>query len=184
VVLANNPEGDVLQVTLPATSIFGKEEGDKRPLQAYARYMAAQTPPVNLDAIVTRMKFDTKAESPKLIFAPVRWLTNDEYVTAVEQSKSTDAEKAVAITPAAADGVSTPAPLAIEGKRPMGEMMEEDEDAAIAAERAKAAKPKKAKAVEVEAEEEPEVRKTATKVESVPVKKNKLADIVADWDDE
>jgi hypothetical protein len=184
VVLANNPSGDVLQVTLPATSIFGKEDGEKRPLQAYARYMAAQTPPVNLDAIVTRMKFDTKAESPKLIFAPVRWLTNDEYVTAVEQSKSTDAEKAVAITPAAADGVSTPAPLAIEGKRPMGEMMEEDEDAAIAAERAKAAKPKKAKAVEVEAEEEPEVRKTATKVESVPVKKNKLADIVADWDDE
>ena len=182
VVLANNPEGDVLQVTLPATSIFGKEEGDKRPLQAYARYMAAQTPPVNLDAIVTRMKFDTKAESPKLIFAPVRWLTNDEYVTAVEQSKSTDAEKAVAITPAAADGVSTPAPLAIEGKRPMGAMLDEDEAEAMA--EVKAAKPKKAKAVEVEAEEEPEVRKTATKVESVPVKKNKLADIVADWDDE
>ena len=182
VVLANNPEGDVLQVTLPATSIFGKEEGDKRPLQAYARAMAAQTPPVNLDAIVTRMKFDTKAESPKLIFAPVRWLTNDEYVTAVEQSKSTDAEKAVAITPAAADGVSAPAPLAIEGKRPMGAMLDEDEAEAMA--EVKAAKPKKTKAVEVEAEEEPEVRKTATKVESVPAKKNKLADIVADWDDE
>ena len=68
VVLANNPEGDVLQVTLPATSIFGKEDGGKRPLQAYARYMAAQTPPVNLDTIVTRMKFDTKAESPKLVW--------------------------------------------------------------------------------------------------------------------
>jgi hypothetical protein len=182
VVLANNPSGDVLQVTLPATSIFGKEDGEKRPLQAYARYMAAQTPPVNLDAIVTRMKFDTKAESPKLIFAPVRWLTNDEYVTAVEQSKSTDAEKAVAITPAAADGVAAPAPLAIEGKRPMGAMLDEDEAEAMA--EVKAAKPKKAKAVEVEAEEEPEVRKTATKVESVPAKKNKLADIVADWDDE
>jgi hypothetical protein len=182
VVLANNPSGDVLQVTLPATSIFGKEDGEKRPLQAYARYMAAQTPPVNLDAIVTRMKFDTKAESPKLIFAPVRWLTNDEYVTAVEQSKSTDAEKAVAITPAAADGVSTPAPLAIEGKRPMGAMLDEDEAEVMA--EVKAAKPKKAKAVEVEAEEEPEVRKAAAKVESVPVKKNKLADIVADWDDE
>ena len=182
VVLANNPSGDVLQVTLPATSIFGKEDGEKRPLQAYARYMAAQTPPVNLDAIVTRMKFDTKAESPKLIFAPVRWLTNDEYVTAVEQSKSTDAEKAVAITPAAADGVATPAPLAIEGKRPMGTMLDEDEAEAMA--EVKATKPKKAKAVEVEAEEEPEVRKAAAKVESVPVKKNKLADIVADWDDE
>jgi hypothetical protein len=182
VVLANNPEGDVLQVTLPATSIFGKEEGDKRPLQAYARYMAAQTPPVNLDAIVTRMKFDTKAESPKLIFAPVRWLTNDEYETAVEQSKSKDAEKAVSSTPAATDGVVAPAPLAIEGKRPMGAMLDEDEAEAMA--EVKAAKPKKAKAVEVEAEEEPEVRKAAPKVESVPAKKGKLADIVADWDDE
>jgi hypothetical protein len=182
VVLANNPDGDVLQVTLPATSIFGKEEGDKRPLQAYARYMAAQTPPVNLDAIVTRMKFDTKAESPKLFFSPMRWLTDDEYESAVEQSKSKDAEKAVAVTPASADGVSTPAPLAIEGKRPMGEMLDEDEAEAMAEVKAK---PKaKAKPAPVEAEEEPEVRKAAAKVDSVPAKKNKLADIVADWDDE
>jgi hypothetical protein len=186
VVLANNPEGDVLQVTLPATSIFGKEEGEKRPLQAYARYMAAQTPPVNLDAIVTRMKFDTKAESPKLIFAPVRWLTDSEYLIAQEQALSKDAEKAVSVTPAAADGVVAPAPLALEGKRPaaktIGDLLDEDDAEAIA--EVKATKSKKAKAVEVEAEEEPEVRKAAPKVESVPAKKGKLADIVADWDDE
>jgi hypothetical protein len=182
VVLANNPDGDVLQVTLPATSIFGKEEGDKRPLQAYARYMAAQTPPVNLDAIVTRMKFDTKAESPKLFFSPMRWLTDDEYETAVEQSKSKDAEKAVAVTPAAADGVSIPAPLTIEGKRPMGELTKEEDAPAYEPIAAKAKA--KAKPAPVEAEEEPEVRKAAPKVESVPAKKNKLADIVADWDDE
>lgn len=186
VVLANNPEGDVLQLTLPATSIFGKEEGDKRPLQAYARAMAAQTPPVNLDSIVTRMKFDTKAESPKLIFAPVRWLTDDEFEIVQTQSQSKDAEKAISSTPASVDGVATPAPLAIEGKRPvakpMGEMMEEDEAEAMA--EVKAAKPKKAKAAEVEAEEEPEVRKAPAKVEAAPAKKNKLADIVADWDDE
>jgi hypothetical protein len=185
VVLANNPEGDVLQVTLPATSIFGKEEGDKRPLQAYARYMAAQTPPVNLDAIVTRMKFDTKAESPKLIFAPVRWLTDDEYLVAQDQSKSKDADKAVSVTPAAADGVVAPAPLAIEGKPPtaktLGDLLDEDEAESMA--EVKATKAKKAKPA-VEAEEEPEVRKSAPKVESVPAKKNKLADIVADWDDE
>ena len=182
VVLANNPDGDVLQVTLPATSIFGKEDGEKRPLQAYARYMAAQTPPVNLDAIVTRMKFDTKAESPKLFFSPMRWLTNDEYETAVEQSKSKDAEKAVAVTPASADGVSTPAPLTIEGKRPMGELTKEEDAPAYEPIAAKAKA--KAKPAPVEAEEEPEVRKAAPKVESVPAKKNKLADIVADWDDE
>jgi len=42
VVFANDIGGDVMQLQLAATSIFGKEEGDKRPLQAYARYLAAQ----------------------------------------------------------------------------------------------------------------------------------------------
>jgi hypothetical protein len=185
VVLANNPEGDVLQVTLPATSIFGKEDGEKRPLQAYARYMAAQTPPVNLDAIVTRMKFDTQAESPKIVFAPVRWLTDAEYETAQNQANSKDAEKAVAVTPAFADGVVSPAPLAIPGKAPssvtLGALFDEDDTATLA--EVKATKAKKAKPA-VEVEEEPEVRKAPPKVESVPAKKGKLADIVADWDDE
>ena len=42
VVLANNVEGDVMQLALPATSIFGKEDGENRPLQAYARWLVAQ----------------------------------------------------------------------------------------------------------------------------------------------
>jgi hypothetical protein len=172
VVLANNPEGDVLQLTLPATSLFGKEEGDKRPLQAYARYLAAQTPPVNLDSIVTRMKFDTKAESPKLHFAPVRWLTEDEYASAQDRGQSKEAERAVTMTAAAADGVSTPAPLALEGKRPDVEP------------EAAPAKKTKAKAPVEDEDSEPEVRKAAPKGEAVPAKKGKLADIVADWDDE
>ena len=186
VVLANNPEGDVMQVTLPAASIFGKEEGGKRPLQAYARYMAAQTPPVNLDTIVTRMKFDTKAESPKLVFEAARWLTDDEYTAAQEQAKSSDAAKAVSATPAALDGVA-PAPLALEGKRPaaatVAALPEQDETEEEAP--APAPKAKKAKAAPVvDADEEPEVRKPEAKETAVPAKKSKLADIVADWDDE
>jgi hypothetical protein len=173
VVLANNPEGDVLQVTLPATSIFGKGEGDKLPLQAYARWAATQTPPVNLDMVVTRMKFDTTAESPKLVFAPQRWLTGDEYETVKEKAVSTEAQRAVLMTPAAADGVSKPAPMMLEGKRP------------DAAEEEEAPKPKKkAAAPAVSEDEEPEVRKPAPKADAVPAKKGKLADIVADWDDE
>jgi hypothetical protein len=188
VVLANNPEGDVLQLTLPATSIFGKEEGDKRPLQAYARFLAAQTPPVNPEQIVTRMKFDTKAESPKLFFAPTRWLTDDEYPIAVSQGDSDDAKKAVTLTVAQADGVKA-APMNIAGAapkpvaKPMGELMDEEEAAAVA--EVKAAKPKAKAKAEPEAEaDEPEVRKEAVKGGAVPGKKSKLADIVSDWDDE
>jgi hypothetical protein len=172
VVLANNPEGDVLQVTLPATSIFGKGEGDKLPLQAYARWAATQTPPVNLDMVVTRMKFDTTAESPKLVFAPQRWLTPDEYETVKDKATGVEAQRAVLMTPAAADGVTKPAPMLIEGKRPDAEEEE-------------APKPKKkAAAPAVSEDEEPEVRKAAPKADAVPAKKGKLADIVADWDDE
>ena len=188
VVLANNPEGDVLQVTLPATSIFGKEDGGKRPLQAYARYMAAQTPPVNLDTIVTRMKFDTKAESPKLVFEAARWLTDEEYTAAQEQAASDEAAKAVSATPAAVDGVAV-APLAIEGKRPAPKpAVEDEEEAEVLATATTPSKKAKAKPEPVAEEtegEEPEVRKAAAaKPTAVPAKKSKLADIVSDWDDE
>jgi len=184
VVLENNPEGDVMQLTLPATSVFGKEEGDKRPLQAYARYLAVQNPPINPEQIVTRMKFDTKSESPKLHFAPTRWLTEDEYAIVKNQSESEDAKRAIQQNVAQIDGVKpATAPLKLEGK-PLVETVEEDEDEAPAPV-AKAAKPKaKPKAEPVDADEEPEVRKEPAKVSAVPAGKGKLSDIVSDWDDE
>ena len=164
VVLANNPEGDVLQLTLPATSVFGKEDGDKRPLQAYARYLALQNPPVNPEQIVTEMRFDTKAESPKLYFKPVRWLSEEEYEVVKTQAASSDAQRAVVMTVAQSDGVKSAPPMAIPGKPTTA---------------------KKAKAEPVaDADEEPEVRKDAPKAAAVPAKKGKLADIVSDWDDE
>ncbi len=187
VVLANDMEGAVLQLTLPATSVFGKEDGDKRPLQAFARFLAAQTPPVNPEQIVTRMKFDTKAESPKLFFNPVRWLTDDEYPTAVAQGESDDAKQAVTQTVAQADGVKA-APMAIPGSAPKAAAkpapapaVEEDEaEEAPAPKAAKAPKTKPA----ADVDDEPEVRKETAKASAVPAKKSKLADIVSDWDDE
>lgn len=186
VVLENNIEGDVLQLTLPATSVFGKEDGDKRPLQAFARNLAMQNPPISPEMIVTRMKFDTKAEAPKLHFAPNRWLTPEEYEIVKAQGESDEAKRAVVMTVAASDGVKpAPAPLAIPGKRPMGELTKEEDAPAYEPIAAKAAKAKaKPAPVEVEEEAEPEVRKEAAKPSAVPAKKGKLADIVSDWDDE
>jgi hypothetical protein len=159
VVLANDIEGDVLQLTLPAQSIFGKEEGDNRPLQAYSRWLIAQN--IGPDMVVTRMKFDTKAQSPKLFFKPMRWLTDDEHETCVRQGKTDDATKAVTMTVAQTDKVTAP-PVALEGKPP-------------------AAKPKAKPKAEVEDEEveEPEVRKEE---KATAPKKSKLSSVVADWD--
>ena len=163
VVLANDIGGDVMQLQLAATSIFGKEEGDKRPLQAYARYLAAQN--INPETLVTRLRFDTKAAVPKLFFQPVRWLEDDEYATAIEKGQTADAKNAITMS------VSKPAdkPLQLEGAKPTA----------------------KAKVAQVEVEtddesvDEPEKRKPATKPNAVPQKKaSSLASTVEEWDDE
>jgi hypothetical protein len=179
VMLADNPD-DVLQLTLPATSVFGKEDGDKRPLQAYVRHLALASPPVDVEKIVTRMKFDTKAESPKLFFAPVRWLTTVEYELGKAKSMTQEALDAVRMTAFQADGGKTksaPVIPALTGKPPVD--VEDDE---VEAPKPVAKKPK-VEAV-ADADDEPEVRKDAAKPSAVPAKKGKLADIVSDWDDE
>lgn len=170
-----------MQLILPAGSIFGKADGDKRPLQAYARYLASQNPPINPEQIVTRMKFDTSVESPTLVFQPARWLTDDEYEVSMSQGKTADADRAVGASAAATDGV---APLKLAGAPPAkvkAAVVEEEDEAPPPKAKAKA-KPK-AEVVE-EDESEPEVRKAAPAASAVPVKSSKLASIVSDWDDE
>jgi len=158
VVLANDVSGDVLQLTLPATSVFGKEDGENRPLQAYARWLAAQN--VGPDMVVTRMKFDTSAQSPKLFFKPMRWLTDDEHETCAKQGQTPEATRAITMTVAQTDKVAAK-PVALEGRAP----------------KTKA----KTKADEADDEiEEPEVRKE--KAAPAPKVKSNLASVVADWD--
>jgi len=157
VVLANDVEGDVLQLTLPATSVFGKEENDNRPLQAYARWLAAQN--VGPEMVVTRMKFDTKAQSPKLFFKAMRWLTDDEHEACVKQGQTPAAIKAITMTVSQTDKVEKP--IALEGKAPKAKT--------------------KAKAEEADdGVEEPEVRKE--KEAPAPKAKGNYADVVAQWD--
>jgi hypothetical protein len=164
VVLANDMEGDVLQLTLPATSIFGKEEGDNRPLQAYARWLVAQN--IDPTEVVTRMRFDTKSESPKLFFKTMRYLTDDEYPTCTEKGASVEAKQAVTMTVAKTDKVAT-VTEPVQGTKPKA-----------------AAKKAAAPAPVAEADDEPVVRKEEKKPSAVPNQKANLADMVDDWDAE
>jgi hypothetical protein len=182
VVLANDIEGSVKQLALPATSLFGKEVGEDRPLQAYARWLVAQG--VDPSTVVTRMKFDTKAEAPKLFFKAMRWLTDEEYAEATKQGESEDAKRAVVMNVAAQDSVApvnplggTPPKAAKAAPAPVAE--EEDEAPAPAP---KASKKPKTEPV-ADADEEPTVKKEEKKPSAVPGKKD-LASVVADWDDE
>lgn len=180
VVLANDMDGDVLQLTLPAKSIFGDGEGENRPLQAYIKWLMAQQEPIDPSLVVTRLKFDTKSESPKLFFKEMRWLTEDEYETVLKKAESADAKRAIAMTVPKQTAVSAPAPLAIAGKRPA--VVEESEEEPPAP----PPKAKKAKAAPVAEDEgdEPTVRKEEKKPSAVPAKKSNLAEMVDDWDEE
>jgi len=153
VVLANDMEGAVLKLTVPAKSVFGKEEGDNRALQAYARHLGAQN--IDPSEVITRMKFDTKSEAPKLFFKAMRWLTDDEFPIIQEQGKTDTAKR--------------PAPVV------------EEEEAPAPAPKAKT----KAKAAPLPAEEdeEPVVRKEEKKPNAVPKAKADLSAMVDDWDE-
>lgn len=172
VVLANDIEGgDVMQLTLAATSIFGKEQGDdKRPLQAYARYLAAQN--ISPEMVVTRLRFDTKAAVPKLFFMPLRWLSDAEYKAALDKGQTEEATRAITMTVAQADNVVAPKPIQIEGKKPTAAPkveVEEDEVEEVVA-------------VAEEVVDEPEKRKSTAKPTAVPKKASSLASVVDDWD--
>lgn len=93
VVLENDLEGDVYQLQLPATSLFGEGEPGKWPLQAYARLLGAQDVPVI--AVITEMKFDTTAAVPKVTFKPVRVLEEDELETVLRQGQTDTATRAI-----------------------------------------------------------------------------------------
>lgn len=102
VVLENNLEGDVYQLTLPAQSIFGTGDNGKMPLQQYAKFLGGHGIPVT--AVVTEMRFDTASATPKLTFRAIRPLSVDEMATAKSQGDTPDALNAVTMTVTQMDG--------------------------------------------------------------------------------
>jgi hypothetical protein len=193
VVLANDVEGDVMQLSLAATSLFGKGDGDNRPMQEYARWLAAQS--WDPSYVVTRLKFDTTAATPKLFFKAMRPLTSDEYAVCLEKGKSPEAVQAVTMNVSQMDGVGASAPLPagfsasdkpVAKAAPAAPVVDEDDEPPApppkVAKAAKAAKP----VLPPEDDEvtEPVVKAAPAKpVTNVPAA-NGLAKTLAEWDDE
>jgi hypothetical protein len=96
VVLPNDPAGDVMQLVLPATSCFGKEEGGKWPFRPYIQKLADNE--ISAGRVVTRMQFDTKSPVPKLLFSPVGVVPEGDVDTIMRQRESAAAENAIKLT--------------------------------------------------------------------------------------
>lgn len=172
----NGDKASVMSFTVPATSLFGKAEGDKRPLQEYARFLGAQK--ISPEMVVTRMKFDTSddTEGQKVVFKAMRYLEQDEFDAVETLAESDDADKAVTMTVAQIDKVADP----VEGKRPAKKA---EEDAPAPKSRAKA----KPKAEDDEDAPAPKAKAkpaaAADEEEEAPAPKAKAKPAAADEDD-
>jgi hypothetical protein len=190
VMLANDIEGDVMQLSLAATSIFGKAEGENRPLQEHSRWLIAQG--IDPTMLITRLKFDTKAPVPKLFFKPMRWLTDDEYAVTKGKGESEDAIKAITMSVFAQDGGSTvAAPAAFEGKPPVSKakvvpapQADEEDDEPPAPAPVVKAKAKPAALPPEPEDDEPVVKPAKVAAKTAAPAATGLAATLAAWDDE
>jgi len=147
---------EVYQLVLPPTSVFGDGEKGKLPLQAYARHLKNHGTPIT--GVVTEMRFDTASPTPKLVFKPVRPVSEEEFETIQRLKDAPEAVNAITMTVAQTDGVK-------------------DKKPALAAPKAEAEPVEK-----VEAEEVEEPKKAAPK-KAAPTAEPKLEDLVGEWDD-
>lgn len=154
VVLANDIGGDVFQLTLPSTSIFGEGAAGKWPLQAYGKMLGSKGIPVT--AVVTEMRFDTNSATPRVNFKAVKFLESDQHQLAIRQGETDAAKRAITMTVAETDGVK---PKALAAPKPAAEPAKAEEPVA-----------------------EP-VKRTSKKVEEAAAGKPDLSKILADWDD-
>lgn len=93
VVLPNDPGGDVMQLTLPATSCFGEESTGRWPFRPYVQMLASNN--ISVGRVITKMQFDTQSSVPKLLFSPVGPVEMNDVETILTQAKSPAAEAAV-----------------------------------------------------------------------------------------
>jgi len=93
VVLPNDPAGDVMQLVLPATSAFGKEDNGRFPFRSYIQHLASHN--VSAGRVITRMAFDTKATAPKVVFTPAGKVPDEDLPIIAQQAKSPAAESAI-----------------------------------------------------------------------------------------
>lgn len=153
---------EVYQLTLPATSIFGDGEKNKLPFDAYVRYVGSHG--TRVEAIITEMRFDTSSPTPKLVFKPVRALTDDEAKVVVDMIKAPETLKAITLNVSQMDGVIPASQQALFAPAPVPKVEA------------------KAEAEPVEEVEEPKLK--VSKKSAPPAEAPKdLADVMADWDD-
>jgi len=156
--------GEIYELSLASTSLFGKAGPDKQPLMQYVQLLASHN--LNITDVVTEMRFDTDSATPKLVFRAVRYLEIAELEAVMEHSNSPEAKLAITVS------FSAPSPKADLGlpERPVVAKIE-----------APAPAPVVAPAVAEPVVAEPVVR--ASKTAPAPVLPTSIDDVLNEWMD-
>jgi hypothetical protein len=113
-----------------------------------------------ITSVVTEMRFDTKAATPKLTFKATRALEEDEFNTVIDKGTSPEAQQAIKLNVFKQDQKAKPAAIAAPKPTPKAAVVsEEDGEEENAPKRAPLSKP------------------------AAPAAKRSAADIAAEWDD-
>jgi hypothetical protein len=132
VALPGQLDGNVYQLVLPATSAFGKEDNGRWPFRPYVQMLASHN--VSAGAVVTKMQFDTKSPTPRLLFSPASVVSPEEMETVRAQGKSQAAENAIKLTVYQSDSTESeetseaPKEQAIENDEPTKQAKKKAED--------------------------------------------------------
>ena len=159
--LVGDPTGEVYQFNVPAKSLFGKGNGNVHPFESYVKYLLAngEAP----DTVVTKVMYDTEADTLTLKFKAVRHLTQDEADLVDAAYASGEAARYIQLTTAEVDGVTAKPVKAIEA--PKASVFDEPEE------------------VE-EAPAEPVKRAAKKAPVEAPSEDKDLTSILEDWEDE
>jgi hypothetical protein len=143
--------------------VFGDKQ-DKMAMQAYARLLDSHKSPVA--SVLTEIRFDTDASTPKLCFKPLRPLEEEELLMAIDLQKTEEVTKMLTLTvskKSEEDGPAVEEPKALPPLFPEAEAVA----APVAAE---------------EVIEEPTVKVSKKKADK-PKEDEDLSNLLEEWDD-
>ena len=166
VLVEGDPTGDIYQMSLAAKSLFGKGIGNEHPFESYCNFLKAngEAP----DTVVTKVMYDTEADTLTLKFKALRHLTQGEADLVDAAFASGEAARYVKLTTAEADNVTAkPAQVAKAIEAPKVSVFNAPEE----------------EAVETQEPVKRAVKKPVAAVE-VPVEDKDLASLLDDWADE
>jgi hypothetical protein len=106
VLIAGDPSGDVYQIAIPGASLFADTEGSAYGFESYRKFLMANNEA--FDTVVTRIVYDTEADTAKVRFKATRHLTEVESGLVDLAQDDPETERYIKLTVGAVDGAAAP----------------------------------------------------------------------------